>query len=213
MHSGIDLVPVDSKVPTNVIAIADGTITRAITWLEDTHTGNRIVTNPDGNFITYRTDSGYTVECRHLRSGMTLKKGDRVKAGDVIGVIGSTGRCSNIHLHLELKNAGGTSFDPYPYFDNKLEIDNEHVPVLITPQSRPTIKLGSIGSDVTYLQKALNVTIMAGIKVDGRFGPVTEVSVKKYQRIRGLLQDGIMGPQTWGHIEEDIKTIPKEKNK
>lgn len=62
-----------------------------------------------------------------------------------------------------------------------------------TPGSR-TIKRGSRGSDVAFLQRWL------GIDDDGVFGPVTEAAVRRYQRMRGLKVDGIVGPNTWRPI-------------
>lgn len=56
------------------------------------------------------------------------------------------------------------------------------------------LKLWSSGPNVKKLQKAL------GIKVDGKFGEGTELAVKKYQRKNGLVQDGVVGPDTWTKI-------------
>jgi Putative peptidoglycan binding domain/CHAP domain len=58
-------------------------------------------------------------------------------------------------------------------------------------QSRPTIKQGSRGGDVTYLQSKL------GIKQDGVFGPATKRAVINFQRRKKLNADGIVGPKTW----------------
>lgn len=50
------------------------------------------------------------------------------------------------------------------------------------------------GKDVQLLQKF----IAAGD--DGYFGEHTEEQVKDYQRMRGLVADGIVGPKTWAPI-------------
>lgn len=57
---------------------------------------------------------------------------------------------------------------------------------------RPPLK----GRDVVKLQRALR---RAGhrVAVDGRFGPATNRAVIRFQRKRGLTQDGVVGPQTW----------------
>jgi len=54
-----------------------------------------------------------------------------------------------------------------------------------------TIKIGSRGEDVKKLQQIL------GINVDGIFGPATEVKVKAWQKSKGLVADGIVGPKSW----------------
>lgn len=52
------------------------------------------------------------------------------------------------------------------------------------------LKLGSQGEDVKLVQRFLN------IKDDGDFGPMTEFAVKTWQKENGLLDDGIVGPNT-----------------
>lgn len=59
----------------------------------------------------------------------------------------------------------------------------------------PVLKLGSKGPAVVYLQEAVKAA-----PVDGIFGPITESSVKKFQKSKGLLTDGIVGPRTWSAI-------------
>jgi hypothetical protein len=57
------------------------------------------------------------------------------------------------------------------------------------------LKKGATGDDVKALQR-----LLGGLVVDGKFGPVTETAVKRYQRLRGIAQDGVVGPITWGHL-------------
>lgn len=55
---------------------------------------------------------------------------------------------------------------------------------------RSLLKRGDKGEDVKLLQKAL------GLKVDGNFGPKTELAVKNFQGSHGLAIDGLVGPTT-----------------
>lgn len=64
------------------------------------------------------------------------------------------------------------------------------------PGSRP-INLGSVGSDVEYVQRWL------GIEEDGWFGYGTQRAVRKYQKMRGIKVDGSVGPVTWSNILGD----------
>jgi hypothetical protein len=52
------------------------------------------------------------------------------------------------------------------------------------------LKLGSRGSDVKSVQRAL------GIPADGVFGPQTRAAVREFQARNGLAVDGIVGPRT-----------------
>lgn len=54
-----------------------------------------------------------------------------------------------------------------------------------------TIRKGSRGSDVKYLQSLLHLA------EDGIFGPMTQEAVIEFQRQHGLTPDGIVGPKTW----------------
>ena len=53
-----------------------------------------------------------------------------------------------------------------------------------------TVRKGSKGDTVKAVQTAL------GAKADGDFGPGTEAAVIAWQRSRGLVPDGIVGPST-----------------
>lgn len=66
---------------------------------------------------------------------------------------------------------------------------------------RATIKRGSKGVDVMYLQKRLVANGYYVGKIDGDFGVKTENAVKAYQTEYGLTVDGIVGAKTWALIE------------
>lgn len=66
--------------------------------------------------------------------------------------------------------------------------------------SRPTIKLGSRGADVTYLQQRLTAKGYGVGKIDGDFGQKTLEAVKAYQAEHGLKVDGIVGAKTWASL-------------
>lgn len=72
-----------------------------------------------------------------------------------------------------------------------------------TASGRPTLKLGDDGTAVEELQQLLNERIMAGIAVDGDFGPATRDAVMDFQSRMGLDVDGKVGPQTWAALDEE----------
>jgi murein DD-endopeptidase MepM/ murein hydrolase activator NlpD len=56
-----------------------------------------------GNYIRIRHNSDYKTAYAHLASfGKGIKEGRRVKQGDVIGYVGTTGRSTGPHLHYEI---------------------------------------------------------------------------------------------------------------
>jgi len=56
-----------------------------------------------GNYIRIRHNSDYKTAYAHLaRFGKGIKEGRRVKQGDVIGYVGTTGRSTGPHLHYEI---------------------------------------------------------------------------------------------------------------
>jgi murein DD-endopeptidase MepM/ murein hydrolase activator NlpD len=71
-----------------------------------------------GNYIVIDTAaSGIDMAYMHLRSPSPYAVGDRVRTGDQIGVVGTTGSSTACHLHFEEWDApgwysGGSPFDP-----------------------------------------------------------------------------------------------------
>ena len=74
-----------------------------------------------GNYVVVRgTDSKFDYVYMHMIKPPKVKKGQRVKAGDVLGYVGSTGRSSACHLHFEMWTRpgwyrGGDVSNPAPY--------------------------------------------------------------------------------------------------
>lgn len=116
-HGGIDITcPDQPSDNTPVHAIDDGTISQS-----------RIVTDHSnltwewGNYVSYITTSGKTVINAHLAS-RNVSSGQKIKAGDVIGVMGNTGNANTgyKHVHFEVRNSPtGTGIDPSPYLGIK----------------------------------------------------------------------------------------------
>ena len=55
-----------------------------------------------GNYIILQHDDGYTTLYAHCNK-LLVQKGDIVKAGNVIALVGQTGDADGCHLHLEIK--------------------------------------------------------------------------------------------------------------
>lgn len=97
-HKGIDLA---APTGTPVYATADGVVSKA-EWF-----------NAYGNFIAIGHGNELETRYGHL-SRIAVSAGQRVRKGDLIGFVGSTGRSTGPHLHYEVRIAG-VAVDPTPY--------------------------------------------------------------------------------------------------
>ena len=72
------------------------------------------------------------------------------------------------------------------------------------------LRRGSKGPRVTELQNLLKSAGYWKIgSITDSFGPVTEAAVKLFQLEKGLKDDGIVGPATWGKLVEAGKSVIK----
>ena len=77
-----------------------------------------------GRFVVVRHHNGLETLYGHM-SKQLVESGDQIKAGDLIGLGGSTGRSTGPHLHFEVRYEGNP-FDPRNIFDwTKQEIIGE----------------------------------------------------------------------------------------
>jgi peptidoglycan hydrolase-like protein with peptidoglycan-binding domain len=61
------------------------------------------------------------------------------------------------------------------------------------------------GFDVFFLQQKLNNEGFSPGALDGKFGPLTEAALKKFQTSVGITADGVAGPVTYWHL--GLKTV------
>ncbi|WP_330444372.1 M23 family metallopeptidase [Flavobacterium sp. C4GT6] len=99
-HAGMDF---SAKTGTPIYATGDGVVQRA----DSKATGY-------GNHIVIKHGFGYETLYAHL-SKYNVKVGQKVKRGDVIGFVGSTGRSEAPHLHYEV-HKGGEVINPINFY-------------------------------------------------------------------------------------------------
>lgn len=63
------------------------------------------------------------------------------------------------------------------------------------PAGRPTLRRNAKGDLVKQIQAKL------GVEQVGNFGPKTEAAVRAFQRAKGIVPDGIVGPKTWAALD------------
>lgn len=99
-HAGMDF---SAKTGTPIFATGDGVVQRA----DNTASGY-------GNHIVISHGFGYETLYGHL-SKYKVRAGQRVKRGDIIGYVGSTGRSEAPHLHYEV-HKGGEVVNPLNFY-------------------------------------------------------------------------------------------------
>ncbi|MCA8959735.1 MAG: peptidoglycan-binding protein [Planctomycetes bacterium] len=76
------------------------------------------------------------------------------------------------------------------------------------------MELGNTGPEVAALQRALNehLTPSPGLTVDGEFGEKTALAVVRFQRQAGIVDDGLVGPQTMIALGADLDPYFRESS-
>lgn len=100
-HTGVDI---KTKANDEVLAAFDGVVERSGSYFGY------------GNYIVIRHAYGFST-CYSHQSKNFVKIGQKVKAGEVIGLTGQTGRATTPHLHFEIRFCG-KAIDPAIFFDH-----------------------------------------------------------------------------------------------
>ncbi|MFC3713397.1 peptidoglycan DD-metalloendopeptidase family protein [Sphingoaurantiacus capsulatus] len=98
MHAGVDLAGAHGEP---ILATADGVVHTA-GW------GGAY-----GKMVQIGHGKGLATRYGHM-SRLTVRAGERVKKGDIIGRMGSTGRSTGTHLHYEVR-VDGRAVNPMPF--------------------------------------------------------------------------------------------------
>ena len=107
LHAGIDFA---AQPGTPVYATGDGVV-RVASYNPQGYTGYGIVAIIDHGY-------GYQTLYAHMQKA-TVRPGQRVKRGEQIGTVGSSGMSSGSHLHYEITH-GDRKVDPVYYFSGDL---------------------------------------------------------------------------------------------
>ena len=104
MHTGMDFT---ANIGTSVYATGDGVVesTEVSGW-------------GYGRCIVINHGYGYKTRYAHL-SAFKVTQGQKIKRGELIGLVGSTGKSTGPHLHYEVEK-GGQKVNPVHYYHSDL---------------------------------------------------------------------------------------------
>ena len=129
---------------------------------------------------------------QHLKEKSPLLVGDKINHGFPVGIIGTTGSSTGVHLHFEVR-VDGSPVNPMIYLMTLPSIDIKNV---------LSIEKDEYILEIKRLQEHLKkMGLYLGV-VDGMFGVKTETALKAYQIIKKIKVDGICGPGTRLKLKE-----------
>lgn len=125
MHSGLDIVS-DAGGKFPVYAVGGGQVVRS---RQVAKIGCKDNTWQWGQYVAVRQYDGKTVYYCHL-SKRNVKAGEIVSAGQQIGISGSTGYSTGIHLHFEVRNSKGIAINAADYLGIPNQVGTVKIPQL-----------------------------------------------------------------------------------
>ncbi len=173
LHAGVDL-DLETGYPVN--SVFDG-IVRVSHYDRSGY----------GNYVVVRHYNGFETLYGHLASP-GAEPGTIVKAGDQIGVGGSTGRSTGSHLHFETRYEGNPMNPKNIYSFNPFEPVSDHI--IITARSFDIRSLslknefGSVGDKVRSRSRAWT-KVRQGDTL-GAIARRTGVSIAKLKKLNGM---------------------------
>jgi hypothetical protein len=155
-HAGIDFYP-DSG--------GSGAMVRAPVGLRITQVGfmpGSIASGIKGygNYIYAIDRYGNQFRFGHFQEPTKLKAGQKITAGTVVGLLGTTGYSTGPHVHLEIRNKQGVAINPEIYLkENKFGLESFFVRVPGSPESAD-IEIPKTASMRSKMDEVVNNSLM-----------------------------------------------------
>ena len=123
MHYGIDFT---AKTGTDIYATGDGKVER----VRKSYSGY-------GKHVIINHGFGYKTLYAHMHE-FSVKQGQKVKRGDIIGQVGNTGTSTGPHLHYEVIR-NNKKIDPTNFFFNDLNYEQYQEMIKISSQIKTSL--------------------------------------------------------------------------
>lgn len=191
-HKGVDLSGTDKTL----VAPCDGVIGSSTIITDKSN-----LTWQWGNYIRIDTPDGLKIFMCHM-AARKVKVGQKVKAGDVVGIEGNTGYSFGSHCHFEVRK-NGESVDPTPY----LGIPNEwgQYDIKAAPKE-PTVYKDSYDKDGITYTRVKDFTIIYHDKDKRKGGVKRYINGGFFANYR--TEDGEVYTLPVANLACDIKEIP-----
>lgn len=192
-HKGVDLSGTDKTL----VAPCDGVIGSSTIITDKSN-----LTWQWGNYIRIDTADGLKIFMCHMAQ-RKVKVGQKVKAGDVVGIEGNTGYSFGSHCHFEVRK-NGESVDPTPY----LGIPNEWGQYDVKPAApkEPTVRKDSYDKDGITFTRAKDFAIIYHDKDKRKGGVKRYINGGFFANYRS--EDGEVYTLPVANLACDIKDIP-----
>jgi hypothetical protein len=124
----------------DLLAVSNGTVLKVVDKYDDLAIGgvleNMSLENLGGNYVLIDIGKGYTAFYAHLIKGTAkVKKGDKVKRGQVIGKLGNSGNSTGPHLHFHIvKGTDPIADQGVPYVINNFEVTGQAADAVLSDE-------------------------------------------------------------------------------
>lgn len=123
------------------------------------------VDSSGANYVVIQDANGYKHQYWHLQQPSPLSKGQTVRAGQLVGLMGATGNATGPHLHYGIIKPGGGNIDPAPFITNSLFTVSENG----VDDTAPTDKSERINETPTLSQKLISANTLQSDAVLARY--------------------------------------------
>ncbi len=138
---------------------------------------------------------------------ISVKAGQNVEKGTLLGYTGKTGKATGIHLHLGVKDLSTDRYEDPEAFSKSYKAPSASTSTKADSflPSRGYFKRGdnspNLGKIASFMRKTFP-SYTSEKALGNLFGPYLEAAVKEFQKRTGLKADGLIGQLTLAKMEK-----------